>query len=177
MRHAPTPPGQCDRQQQTIHTLLLLLLRQTPVTGWLEAFAAHPRIGDLSALRHKYGAFADSSRREQAAAASASDSTLQVTRSGSWQLAGAAARLAGAGAGRGRPAELPEGPARGFLPRNRLRPRHPLSLPGAPACHTPAAAQALVEWNAKYEARHGHLFIIYASGKPADFMLQQLRAR
>lgn len=132
MRHAPTPPGQCDRQQQTIHTLLLLL-RQTPVTGWLEAFAAHPRIGDLSALRHKYGAFADSSRREQAAAVSASDSTLQVTRSGPWQLAGAAARLAGAGVGRGRPAELPEGSARGWLPRNRLRPRRPLSLPGVPA--------------------------------------------
>lgn len=51
---------------------------QTPVTGWLEAFAAHPKIGDLRSLQAKYGAFAELSKGEQAAAAGASEQTLQV---------------------------------------------------------------------------------------------------
>lgn len=52
---------------------------QVPVTGWLEAFAAHPRIGDMEALRFKHGASATMSREEQAAAASgADDQVLRV---------------------------------------------------------------------------------------------------
>ena len=56
-----------------------LLLLQTHVTGWLEAFAAHPKIGDLEGLRKKYGGtFGELSRGEQAAAAGAPDAVLQV---------------------------------------------------------------------------------------------------
>ncbi|KAI3430399.1 hypothetical protein D9Q98_004994 [Chlorella vulgaris] len=50
---------------------------ETSVLGWLEAFAAHPRIGDLEGLRKKFGAFADMSKGEQAAAGGAADTTLQ----------------------------------------------------------------------------------------------------
>ena len=52
---------------------------QARVTDWLEAFAAHPRIGDIDSLKAKYTEFAKSSRTEQAAAASASGETLQVS--------------------------------------------------------------------------------------------------
>ena len=49
------------------------------MAGWMEAFAAHPKIGDMEGLRTKYrGAFADMSKGEQAAAAGAPDSVLQV---------------------------------------------------------------------------------------------------
>ena len=52
---------------------------QTPVTGWLEAFAAHPKIGDMEGLRTKYGgAFGKMSEGEQAGASGASDEVLQV---------------------------------------------------------------------------------------------------
>lgn len=54
------------------------VLLQTPIPGWLEAFAAHPKIGDIENLRKKYGNFAQLSKGEQAAAAAASESTLQV---------------------------------------------------------------------------------------------------
>ena len=60
---------------------------QTPVAGWLEAFAEHPRIGDVAGLKAKFGAFADLSRDEQsAAAASADDGVYEVRR---WSSAGA----------------------------------------------------------------------------------------
>ena len=49
-----------------------------PPSNWLEAFAAHPRIGDLDGLKQKYGDFADMSRREQASASGASERTLHV---------------------------------------------------------------------------------------------------
>jgi hypothetical protein len=55
---------------------------QTSVTGWLEAFAAHPKIGDVEGLRKKFGAFANMSKGEQAAGASASEQTLRVSRKG-----------------------------------------------------------------------------------------------
>ena len=55
---------------------------QTPVASWLEAFAAHPLIGDIETLKRKYGAFAEMSKGEQgAAAATASEEALQVTNS------------------------------------------------------------------------------------------------
>ncbi len=43
---------------------------------WLEAFAAHPEIGDLDALRAKFAATADWSAGEQAGVAGASDEVL-----------------------------------------------------------------------------------------------------
>ena len=51
---------------------------QVPVTCWLEAFAAHPRIGDVDSLRKRFGAFTEHSRSEQATAATASSDVLQV---------------------------------------------------------------------------------------------------
>lgn len=61
-------------------TQKVFLASQTPVSGWLEAFAAHPRIGDVDGLRKKFGAFAAFSQGEQAAAsASATDDTLQAS--------------------------------------------------------------------------------------------------
>ena len=51
---------------------------QAHVTDWLEAFAAHPRIGDLDQLKAKYNQFVQLSETEQAAAASASGDVLQV---------------------------------------------------------------------------------------------------
>lgn len=44
---------------------------------WLEAFAAHPRIGDLEAVRARYGRSAEWSAGEQSGAASADEETLQ----------------------------------------------------------------------------------------------------
>ena len=51
---------------------------QTNVSGWLEAFAAHPRIGDVAGLKQKFGAFADMSRTEQAAGCSAAEGVFEV---------------------------------------------------------------------------------------------------
>ena len=84
------------------------------MTGWLEAFAAHPKIGDMDSLRRKFDAFTAFSQGEQAAAAaSASDATLA----------------------------------------------------------------ALADMNARYEAKFGHIFIICAAGKSADFMLGAIQTR
>jgi 2-oxo-4-hydroxy-4-carboxy-5-ureidoimidazoline decarboxylase len=44
---------------------------------WLEAFAAHPKIGDLNALRAKFGTTAAWSAAEQAGLAGAADAVLQ----------------------------------------------------------------------------------------------------
>jgi 2-oxo-4-hydroxy-4-carboxy-5-ureidoimidazoline decarboxylase len=44
---------------------------------WLEAFAAHPRIGDLDGLKKKYAATADWSANEQAGVAGAADDVLR----------------------------------------------------------------------------------------------------
>ena len=87
---------------------------QTPVSGWLEAFEAHPRIGDVESLRKKFDAFSAMSKGEQAAsAATATDATLR----------------------------------------------------------------SLAEWNNMYEAKFGHIFIICAAGKSAEFMLDAIKAR
>ena len=45
---------------------------------WLEAFAAHPRIGDLEALRKKFATTADWCASEQAGVAGAGDEILQA---------------------------------------------------------------------------------------------------
>ena len=51
---------------------------QTSVAGWLEAFGAHPRIGDAATLRAKLGGFAEMSRDEQSTAASAPNEVFQA---------------------------------------------------------------------------------------------------
>ena len=51
---------------------------QLPVTAWQSALAAHPRIGDVAALKKKYDAFTDHSQQEQAGASQAPLHTLQV---------------------------------------------------------------------------------------------------
>ena len=52
---------------------------QTCISGWLEAFAAHPRIGDVAGLKQKFGIFAEMSRTEQSvAAAGAEDGIFEV---------------------------------------------------------------------------------------------------
>ena len=53
---------------------------QLPVTAWLAALAAHPRIGDVDALRKKFDSFTEHSQQEQAAASHAPVNVLQVCR-------------------------------------------------------------------------------------------------
>lgn len=86
---------------------------QTTVAGWLEAFGAHPRIGNAAALRAKFGSFANMSREEQSAAAGASEDVYQ----------------------------------------------------------------GLEDWNSRYEAKFGHVFLISAAGKNAQTILDSLQAR
>jgi 2-oxo-4-hydroxy-4-carboxy-5-ureidoimidazoline decarboxylase len=45
---------------------------------WLEAFAAHPRIGDVDSLRQKFASTADWSAAEQAGVAGADEETLRA---------------------------------------------------------------------------------------------------
>src|SRR6185436_7795473 len=45
---------------------------------WLEAFAAHPKIGDLASLRAKFAQTATWSKQEQAGVAVATEATLQA---------------------------------------------------------------------------------------------------
>jgi 2-oxo-4-hydroxy-4-carboxy-5-ureidoimidazoline decarboxylase len=49
---------------------------------WLEAFEAHPRIGDREALRAKFAATADWSAREQSGVDSAAEDVLQALADG-----------------------------------------------------------------------------------------------
>jgi 2-oxo-4-hydroxy-4-carboxy-5-ureidoimidazoline decarboxylase len=49
---------------------------------WLEAFAQHPRIGDLESLRGRFGADADWSRAEQRGAHGAGEPTLRALAEG-----------------------------------------------------------------------------------------------
>jgi 2-oxo-4-hydroxy-4-carboxy-5-ureidoimidazoline decarboxylase len=46
--------------------------------GWREAFAHHPRIGELAALRERFASTAGWAGREQAGAAAADDATLEA---------------------------------------------------------------------------------------------------
>jgi allantoinase len=49
---------------------------------WLEAFAGHPRIGDLESLRHRFASTADLAASEQAGARGASDKVLRALAQG-----------------------------------------------------------------------------------------------
>jgi 2-oxo-4-hydroxy-4-carboxy-5-ureidoimidazoline decarboxylase len=81
---------------------------------WLEAFAHHPRIGDVSRLRERFAASGALSEKEQGSAM---------------------------------------------------------------ATATEAVIQRLFARNQAYEARHGHIFIVCATGKSAPEMLDLLEAR
>ncbi|MEM9352149.1 MAG: 2-oxo-4-hydroxy-4-carboxy-5-ureidoimidazoline decarboxylase [Planctomycetota bacterium] len=50
---------------------------QMPREAWLEAFAAHPQIGDLQSLRMKYAGNREWSAGEQSGAAGADEETLK----------------------------------------------------------------------------------------------------
>lgn len=50
---------------------------QTPVSEWLQAFAAHPKLGDAASLRAKFGDFAKLSAGEQQGIVGANDETLE----------------------------------------------------------------------------------------------------
>jgi len=80
---------------------------------WLEAFAHHPKIGDLDALRAKFASTADWVSGEQAGVSMARETTLA----------------------------------------------------------------ALAEGNRAYEQKFGYIFIVYATGKSADEMLELLERR
>jgi hypothetical protein len=47
----------------------------------------------------------------------------------------------------------------------------------AAASASGATLQSLADWNGKYEAKFGHIFIICAAGKSADFMLNAVKTR
>lgn len=51
-------------------------------TDWLEAFAAHPRIGDLDSLRRKFASTADLCGAEQAGVAGATEEMIQALAEG-----------------------------------------------------------------------------------------------
>ena len=85
-----------------------------PAAEWELAFKAHPRIGDVSALKEKFASTANWCEGEQSAAqASMDDATINE----------------------------------------------------------------LAEWNKKYEEKFGRVFLICASGKPADVILAALKER
>lgn len=81
---------------------------------WLEAFAHHPRIGDVSRLRERFSASGALSEKEQGTAMATANEAI---------------------------------------------------------------IERLFERNQAYEARHGHIFIVCATGKSASEMLSLLEAR
>ncbi|HVS61959.1 MAG TPA: 2-oxo-4-hydroxy-4-carboxy-5-ureidoimidazoline decarboxylase [Thermoanaerobaculia bacterium] len=107
---------------------------------WLEAFAGHPRIGDLEALRSH---FAPAKRAGRPAA-------QPSTEADSGGEDGSAERGAIELAGREQ---------------------------AATASAPEAVLRALAEGNARYDARFGHLFVVFASGKSAEQMLELLEQR
>lgn len=97
----------------TLHDVADDAFAQLTEQDWLEAFAAHPRIGDIESLRKKYAQNAGWSQGEQSGAIGADEAVLKE----------------------------------------------------------------LSEANAAYEARHGFIFIVCATGKSAAEMLAILKTR
>jgi 2-oxo-4-hydroxy-4-carboxy-5-ureidoimidazoline decarboxylase len=58
--------------QQELMETARQLWRELPHADWLEAFAAHPRIGDLEAIKKEFAATAELASQEQAGVAGAS---------------------------------------------------------------------------------------------------------
>ena len=67
----------------------------------------------------------------------------------------------------------PAGPRQGRAARSRLRSPRAEGHPNAEA----ATRAELLELNRSYEAKHGFIFIVCASGRSAGEMLGELRAR
>ena len=67
-------PFENDEQVETTAAQIWNAL--TP-SDWLEAFEAHPRIGDVASLRAKYAATEQWAKGEQAGVAAASESTIE----------------------------------------------------------------------------------------------------
>jgi 2-oxo-4-hydroxy-4-carboxy-5-ureidoimidazoline decarboxylase len=97
---------------------------------WLEAFAGHPRIGDLGALRARFASHGG----EPLSTRGRGVGDLHALRLAASEQAGAA-----------RASE--------------------------------ATLRALAEGNARYQARFGYIFIVFASGRSADEMLGLLEER
>ena len=57
---------------------------QVPVTGWLQAFAAHPKLGRVQAAQTTSPEFLQLSKGEQAGVASAPSSVIEVTQVYQW---------------------------------------------------------------------------------------------
>lgn len=55
------------------------------VADWLEAFAGHPRIGDLGSLKARYAATAGLASQEQSGVKAADEPTLQALAAGNFQ--------------------------------------------------------------------------------------------
>lgn len=51
--------------------------------------------------------------------------------------------------------------------------RFVFSTPTLLTTHT----QELADWNARYDAKFGHIFLVYASGRSAESMLAELKQR
>lgn len=88
--------------------------QETPLTGWLEAFSAHPKLGDANAVRAKFSKFSELSSTEQSGILAAANDTVFAE---------------------------------------------------------------LADWNAKYEAKNGFIFILCALGKSANEVLQAIQDR
>ena len=56
--------------------------KQMVRADWLEAFAAHPRIGNVDTLREKYAATRDWASKEQSGVSTADEQTLQALATG-----------------------------------------------------------------------------------------------
>jgi 2-oxo-4-hydroxy-4-carboxy-5-ureidoimidazoline decarboxylase len=72
------PFADFDTLLDTARTVWKNLVR----ADWLEAFAAHPKIGDLGSLRAKFAQTATWSEQEQAGVATTAESTLQALAAG-----------------------------------------------------------------------------------------------
>jgi 2-oxo-4-hydroxy-4-carboxy-5-ureidoimidazoline decarboxylase len=70
------------RSETELFTTAVEVWRELPRAEWLAAFAAHPRIGDLEALRRRYGQSAGGPAAEQALVRTAPDEALQALADG-----------------------------------------------------------------------------------------------
>ena len=74
---AYTNAKQCSSMFHVLPAIVVYL--QVDVKGWLEAFEAHPKIGDIESLKKKFGGFAAMSKNEQSGAAEAAPAEIQVS--------------------------------------------------------------------------------------------------
>ncbi|GAA0537783.1 2-oxo-4-hydroxy-4-carboxy-5-ureidoimidazoline decarboxylase [Chitinophaga japonensis] len=81
--------GMCARfpvkDAETLFSAASAIWRNCTEADWKEAFAHHPQIGDLSALREKFAATAQWAAGEQSAVQQADEATLQALAAGNRQ--------------------------------------------------------------------------------------------